>query len=532
MVLVALLSYHEHIIGSRKNAKDAAIDRALTILDALETSATRESLSRFIFSVGAQPSVRAIAMVDDEQRVVLASKRAWQGRNVSDLNGVIDQQWLSPPGSGRPRSYWDRMNTQVVVVAPINLVNPASSSIRALSGGELLFVLDARPYVLEARTLAYFDAAWSGGVLLIIMALLARTLHVYVGRPLEILYRRANHPEEPNPESEPLKVGRIRELKVLASAISELADTRVALVKEKERLVDIADTVPGVIYEYRHYSGGEGEFSYLSEGIDRLLELEEQSMQNLPPALKGQYLWSSVEPADHDIIRQATERANYPSPGEWEAEFRLRTNDGIRWIWGHAVPVQDNLPGQLFRGVMLDITPRKELEKRLEQAATHDPLTGALNRAGIEPSLESSLADAQRNHRPMSVVLLDIDHFKQVNDTYGHALGDSVLVQLVSVIQHRVRNADSLSRWGGEEFLVLLPDTDKHGARQLAEELRQSVEQAVFEDHLPLTISLGVATVNADDSLKSLIRRADQHLYAAKHAGRNQTVDYAAVQPE
>ncbi len=534
MLLVAAFSYYEHIVEARESAKDAAIDRALTILDAMETSATRESLSRFIFSVAAQPSVQAIALVDGEQKIVLASKRAWQGGDVGELNEVIDQQWLAQPGGERARSYWDSMNTQVVVVAPINPVNPASSSIRRLARGKLLFALDARPHILEARREAYFDAAWAGGILLIIMVLLARTLHLYVGRPLEILYRRASQPMELTSDSESLAVGKIPELKVLAGAISELANTRRALAGEKERLADIANTIPGVIYEYRHHSNGEDEFSYISEGLERLLGLDEPDIRDAPPALKGQYLWSSIVPADHEIIQQATETANYPSPKEWEAEFRVRVrvSEGVRWIWGHAVPVKDTQPGQLFRGVLLDITPRKELERRLKQAATHDPLTGALNRAGMEPYLESSLASAQRAGQPMSVAILDIDYFKKVNDTYGHALGDSVLVQLVNLLQNRLRKADSLGRWGGEEFLVLLPNTDRQGARQLAEELRRAAEHAVFERRQPLTVSLGVATANADDSLKGLIRRADHHLYAAKHAGRNRVMADAAEQTD
>lgn len=524
VAMVATVSYFEHILDARSEAKAAAVDRSLTILDAMETAATRESMSRFIFSVAAQPSVESIALVDGDGRVALASGRSWQGSDMSALESVIDEQWLAKPPGETIQAYWDDANVQAVVIAPIEPVNPASVTTRDLQGGKLLFALDGKPHMVSAGNEAWFDAFWVGGILVLMMLLVSGSLHRQVGRPLEKLYRQARQPSLDGAAGEPLAVGQIQELKALAGAISELADARSALGLEKQRLSDIADTIPGAVYEYRHYPHEEDKFLYFSEGIQRLAGLDEPALQTAGPDVIGARVWSQVVPADHPKLEQATQAANYPEPAEWQAEFRLQVGDGVRWIWGNAMPVRDDQPGQLFRGVMLDITDRKELERRLKQAATHDPLTGALNRAGIEPHLESSLAGALRSAQPMSVALVDIDGFKQVNDIYGHSLGDSVLVQLVSILRRRLRKADSLARWGGEEFLVLLPNTDGDGALQLAEKLRQAVEQAVFEHHQPLTISIGVATAKTDDSLKSLLRRVDHFLYAAKYAGRNQVM--------
>jgi diguanylate cyclase (GGDEF)-like protein len=524
IILVAGLSYYEHIMDAREKARAVAVDRSLTILDALETAATRESMSRFIFSVAAQPSVEAIALLDANKKVVLASKRRWQGADIRVLSELIDRKWLEKRSGESLTAYWDARNTQSVVIAPIEPVNPASSTTWELEGGELLFALDAKPQLINARNEARFDALWTGGILVLMMLLMSRSLHRQVGRPLKKLYRQAHQPPGEGVVTEPLPVGPIHELKVLAGAVSELFVARSAISAEKQRLSDIADSIPGAVYEYRHHPDGDDEFLYFSEGIQPLVDLDAETVHSWDPARIGANVWSRIVPSDHKKLDQATQAANYPEPGEWQAEYRVQVSDGIRWIWGHAMPVADDQPGQLFRGVMLDITDRKELEQRLEQAATHDPLTGALNRAGIEPHLGSSLAGARRRNNPMSVILMDIDYFKAVNDTFGHSLGDSVLVQLVKILKRRLRKADSLARWGGEEFLVLLPDTDQSGAFKLADALRRAVGQATFEHQQPLTISLGIATANVDDSLKSLVRRADDNLFAAKRAGRNRVM--------
>jgi len=524
IVLVATLSYYEHLIDARAEARSIAVDRSLTIMDAMETAASRESISRFIFSVAAQPSVESIALVDAGDRVMLASRRSWQNADVGALRDVIDAQWLAKRVGEEMSVYWDEANTQVVVIAPIEPVNPASSVIRNLQGGRLLFALDARPHIASARKEAWFDAFWASSVLVVMMLLVSRALHRQVAWPLEKLYQRTRSPDNQALASDPVPTGQVRELKALGDAISELAKARLAVGVEKQRLEDIADSIPGAVYEYRHYPDGDDEFLYFSGGIQQLVDLDAETAHAWDPARIGANVWSRIMPEDHEKLEQATQAANYPEPSEWQAEYRVQVSDGIRWIWGHAMPVADDQPGQLFRGVMLDITDRKELEQRLEQAATHDPLTGALNRAGIEPHLESSLAGAQRRSHPMSIVLLDIDYFKKVNDSFGHALGDSVLIQLVEMFKRRLRKADSLARWGGEEFLILLPDTDAKGAFQLAEALRKAIEQATFKHQQPLTISLGIATANAGDSLKSLVRRADDNLYAAKHGGRNQVM--------
>jgi len=118
--------------------------------------------------------------------------------------------------------------------------------------------------------------------------------------------------------------------------------------------------------------------------------------------------------------------------------------------------------------------------------------------------------------------MIDIDHFKQVNDSFGHMAGDVVLVELAELFKTSIRSADIVGRWGGEEFMVILPDTDENGAVELAEKIRRKVSENRFPKQDGITISLGVSVFNDDTSVDTIIYRADQALYLAKNKGRNQ----------
>lgn len=158
------------------------------------------------------------------------------------------------------------------------------------------------------------------------------------------------------------------------------------------------------------------------------------------------------------------------------------------------------------------------------QSALIDILTGAGNRLALTQALSREYQCAQRYGHSLSVLMLDLDHFKQVNDRHGHAAGDHVLSSVARLISGSIRSTDTLFRYGGEEFLLLLPETANDGAQTIAERLRQKVEELIVcEDGLGLrtTISIGIATLNASDKEESLIKRADNALYDAKHSGRN-----------
>ncbi len=156
-----------------------------------------------------------------------------------------------------------------------------------------------------------------------------------------------------------------------------------------------------------------------------------------------------------------------------------------------------------------------------EEAAERDMLTGAYNRRGLEKRFEH-LSALESNEAPLCAMMFDLDHFKQVNDTYGHTVGDAVLRKVANIVMHTIRNTDVFVRWGGEEFLVLCPGMHKDEAYQFAEKLRQHVADTLHASDLPdVTISLGMAQHRRGESLLSFINRLDALLYRAKHNGRN-----------
>ena len=161
------------------------------------------------------------------------------------------------------------------------------------------------------------------------------------------------------------------------------------------------------------------------------------------------------------------------------------------------------------------------------QSALKDELTGCGNKRALDASLHREAELATRHGTPLSVLMLDIDHFKHVNDTYGHLAGDSVLKDLATTIKKCARGSDLCFRYGGEEFLLILDDTDANQAIRIAERIRQNVERHTYlykGKIIPVTISIGSSTFREGETLESLKERADEALYSAKVNGRNQAV--------
>ena len=170
----------------------------------------------------------------------------------------------------------------------------------------------------------------------------------------------------------------------------------------------------------------------------------------------------------------------------------------------------------------------------LEQIASTDELTGTFNRRHAREHLETLLAASARHGFPLSVALADVDHFKRVNDTFGHSAGDSVLAAVAGHLGSRLRREDILARWGGEEFLLVFAHLDEEQALRAAERLRVAVEGTPIEvgaggDEIKVTVSIGVATWRADEHPDALIHRADIALYRAKNGGRNRVVNAAQL---
>jgi diguanylate cyclase (GGDEF)-like protein len=179
-----------------------------------------------------------------------------------------------------------------------------------------------------------------------------------------------------------------------------------------------------------------------------------------------------------------------------------------------------------------DVTDLVQAAERLNVLATTDPLTGLANRRHFLSVAEAEWSRFQRYLRPLALLMIDIDHFKMVNDRYGHACGDDVLRAIANACRSGQRTSDVVGRLGGEEFAILLPETDQDAAMRVAERIRQSIESETrsFEKvYFRVTVSVGIAAATASMSgFHSLLRHADKALYEAKAAGRNRTATYVA----
>ncbi|AZD71806.1 sensor domain-containing diguanylate cyclase [Pseudomonas chlororaphis] len=168
----------------------------------------------------------------------------------------------------------------------------------------------------------------------------------------------------------------------------------------------------------------------------------------------------------------------------------------------------------------------RRFQRKIETQATLDSLTGLHNRRGFDLLAAQAMHEARRESKPLTALLLDLDHFKRLNDTYGHLAGDQVLSGFARHLESCLRKSDIVCRWGGEEFIVLLKDTDSATALKIAEKIRQLIEQQRYAyegKNMQLTVSIGVTTLQADDTLHSLLSRADHAMYRAKQTGRNRT---------
>lgn len=226
--------------------------------------------------------------------------------------------------------------------------------------------------------------------------------------------------------------------------------------------------------------------------------------------------------------------------GAYEAEdFFPHFGDGGRWLYFTASPLR-NLAGELVGAIetLQDVSERRRAEEALKQSeeryrllSVTDPLTGLFNSRHLLERLQAECERAQRYRRPLSLLVIDADHFKQINDTWGHLDGDKVLQALARVIRAGLRRSDIAFRYGGEEFVVLMPEAALPAAAALGERLRRAfaAEQVSSSggENIRCTISVGVAEYRSGEDGSELIRRADAATYAAKDKGRNCVVEAA-----
>lgn len=303
----------------------------------------------------------------------------------------------------------------------------------------------------------------------------------------------------------------------VALDVTERKQVQQALEARDRLLEKLSARVPGMIYQFRMGPDGRFSFPYTSAGIHQVFEVDAERVRE-----DANGLLARVHPEDLERV-QSSIRRSAEQLAQWREDFRvLLPRQGLRWLRGESVPERSEDGGTLWHGYISDITGLKLVEQELRALSVTDALTGVYNRRYFQERLELEIARAERREGPLALVMLDVDHFKQINDCHGHEAGDRVLKSLCERVGERLRRIDVLCRLGGEEFVVLCPDTNVEQAAALAQALWQAMGRDPVAGVGQVTASFGCAGWREGETADDLLRRVDAAVYAAKQGGRNQ----------
>ncbi|MGK2952888.1 MAG: diguanylate cyclase [Thiobacillus sp.] len=297
--------------------------------------------------------------------------------------------------------------------------------------------------------------------------------------------------------------------------LEQLVQTRTGELAEREELLH---SITNAAQDAVILIDRAGTVTYWNPAAERMFGYTELEMA-------GQNLHDLVAPERY-LEQHRAQFSNYIESGEGPLIGRTVTVQAKRRN-GEEFPVEVALSAVKLRGqwcavgIVRDATERMQIEERLKHLATTDVLTGILNRRRFDEVLVDEIHRAARFSSPLSLILFDIDHFKRINDTCGHQAGDRALIQLALAVSGAIRTIDVFARWGGEEFVILVPSCDLNASRLLAEKLRMMVEKQRFADAGQVTCSFGVVEYAPGDDADSLIKKVDRCLYHAKASGRN-----------
>ncbi len=276
-------------------------------------------------------------------------------------------------------------------------------------------------------------------------------------------------------------------------------------------------------YDFEYFRTVDGKFIYVTPSCQRVTGYLPEKFYN-DPDLMEKIIHPDFLDLWHGYHQRMIEGAK-----QKEIDFKIITKSGEkRWISHICQQVEFVVSGlRGFRASNSDITDRKQLEHDLKHAALHDHLTGLMNRRFMMEQLKNQIFQYQRTQKVFSIVISDIDDFKSVNDNYGHECGDEVLKKVAGMLKSLLRKQDFVCRWGGEEFMIILPDTPLKGAREVAEKLRSTIESKsmLYQGcKIKVTMSFGVHQYDCAEMPDPCIRKADMNLYKAKLMGKNRVV--------
>lgn len=256
-------------------------------------------------------------------------------------------------------------------------------------------------------------------------------------------------------------------------------------------------------------------------------------MDELPEKVTYQFFTEKLHPEDHPKAMQAMMDHLYGKADVYEVEYRIKAKDGsYKWYYDRGKVTKKDEKGKpvFLAGIVFDITEKKEMQLELErkneilavESAT-DGLTKMNNHKAIIDLMQKEIANSNINGTPLVTAIFDLDDFKKVNDTKGHVSGDKVLRATAEIIMKSIRGSDHAGRYGGEEFLVIFPNTELVNAANVAERIRKAVENKVDIDGLKVTISGGLWQYSGE-TMTDFVHFADENLYKAKRNGKNQIV--------
>lgn len=255
--------------------------------------------------------------------------------------------------------------------------------------------------------------------------------------------------------------------------------------------------------------------------------------KELPAQVPYQFFTDLLHPDDFEGTMEAMRAHLEGRAPVYEVEYRIRAKDGsYHWYYDRGKVTRVDMFGRpaFLSGIIFDITEKKLRQQELElqnqiltEQAMLDGLTRVRNHRALFESLRMEISFAQRSKSRLCIALFDLDDFKRVNDTKGHLFGDKVLTDFASIAQNMIRGGDIFGRYGGEEFLLILPNATRETAHQIAERIRKAAESYRFYGDLHVTVSAGVKQYEGE-SMTDLIRLADENLYRAKKSGKNKSV--------
>jgi diguanylate cyclase (GGDEF)-like protein/PAS domain S-box-containing protein len=306
--------------------------------------------------------------------------------------------------------------------------------------------------------------------------------------------------------------------------LNSLLETKIEnRLRETNTLLSLFDESDNVLFKWKNDKNWS--VAFVSESVSSLLGYTKEEFENN----KITYA-SCIFPKDLSRVTKEVEEFSKSDKNFFKHKpYRVRTKEGkTKWILDNTTLIKDeqNVVTH-FLGYLSNVTEEKNYQDRLEILSKTDQLTKVNNRLYIDEVLQKQYYSFFRNDEKCSVILIDIDFFKDVNDTYGHIVGDLFLVEFSTILKTNVRESDIVGRWGGEEFLIILPHSNMNDAKKLAEKLRNLINSFKFTKVGHKTASFGISEFHTGISSEQLLDNADKALYTSKESGRNQVNSFS-----